>query len=246
MQKKLRPEVSGNLKTIGILGGLGPQATIAFEHQIHKVSQKLIKHFENQGYPPIFTYYVRHQPFIIYEDGTRPIPLTPHPHLLEVAKMLGAVADFLVIPSNTPHFFLKELTQASGKKVLNMIEMTINEVKRRKCKNVGILAMGHTLTSQLYQSPLNQLGIVTEGITDESLGKELDKELFNVMQGDENAKSTILAVDLVNHLRGKNVDAIIIACTELPLLLGVKSNAPDLINPSQCLAEATVRFAINA
>ena len=51
------------MKTIGVLGGLGPQATMDFEERIHTVSQQLIPQHGNSGYPPMVVYYYRHPLF---------------------------------------------------------------------------------------------------------------------------------------------------------------------------------------
>lgn len=47
------------MKTIGVLGGLGPQATMDFEARLHAVSQQLIAPHANRGYPPLLVYYYR-------------------------------------------------------------------------------------------------------------------------------------------------------------------------------------------
>ena len=51
------------------------------------------------------------------------------------------------------------------------------------------------------------------------------------------------AEDALNELRARSVDGIILACTEIPLLLGERATASDLINPLQLLADAAVRHA---
>jgi aspartate/glutamate racemase len=50
------------LKTIGVLGGLGPQVTMDFEARVHRVAQRLIPPHGNGGYPPMVVYYDRHPP----------------------------------------------------------------------------------------------------------------------------------------------------------------------------------------
>src|SRR3954447_16248667 len=119
------------MKTIGILGGLGPQATIDFELRLHTVAQKHIPQHETRGYPPVITYYLRHPPMRLLPDGSVPSVLTPHPQLLRAAKQLGARVDVLVIPSNTPHLFLDAIEDAAGRPILDMVDLTMREVERR-------------------------------------------------------------------------------------------------------------------
>src|SRR5438067_519227 len=119
------------MKTIGVLGGLGPQATMDFEQRIHRVSQKLIPPFAITGYPPMVVYYYREAPALHGPDRVLLQPIQPNPHLFEAASKLGKLVDFLVIPSNFPHLFKKEIEEASGRPMLSLIAITLDEVRRR-------------------------------------------------------------------------------------------------------------------
>ncbi len=232
------------MKTIGIIGGLGPQATIDFEKQIHSRSQKLISQHENQGYPQMITWYLRHPPMKLGEGGRPQIPLEPHPHLLEVARILGSQADFLTIPSNTPHLFLQAITKAAGCEVLNIVDLVIEELIKRSAKRVGVLAIGFTLENGLYQKRLVEEHMTSEIIPSE-IAIELDKAIFAVMEGRCSAADVGIATEAVDYLRDrKKVDSIIIGCSEIPLLLQ-KGGNKDLINPVELLADAAVKHALS-
>jgi quercetin dioxygenase-like cupin family protein len=88
------------MKTIGILGGLGPQATMEFEQRVHRAAQRLLPQDGNTGYPPMVVVYVRRPPVVMDADGRPMMPIQPAPQLLQAARWLGQVADFLVITSN--------------------------------------------------------------------------------------------------------------------------------------------------
>ena len=229
-----------NMKTIGVLGGLGPQATMDFEARIHRVAQRLIAPSYNRGYPPMVVYYYRHPPLLLTEQGKPQLPFRPDPRLLEAAKRLGGLADFLVITANTPHLFQAEIEQAAGRKVLSMIDTTLEEVRRRKWKHVGVLGLGDPV---FYTRPLGQLGIACETLGPESRAS-LDKAIFQLMEGRDNAESAAAAREAVAALRARGVEGVILGCTEIPLLLRESADEADLINPSQLLAEVTVRAAL--
>src|SRR4051812_47819032 len=92
------------MKTIGILGGLGPQATDDFLVRVHAVAQQALSQQFNSGYPPLIVYYVNHPPFVMDATGhPTTMPPQPHPGLLAAARTLGRSADFLVITANGPH-----------------------------------------------------------------------------------------------------------------------------------------------
>lgn len=62
------------MKIMGVLGGIGPQATMDFEARVHRVAQNLIPQQGNSGYPPMIVYYYRHPPFLM---GDNEFPLFP-------------------------------------------------------------------------------------------------------------------------------------------------------------------------
>lgn len=187
--------------------------------------------------------YVRKPPMVLNQDGSFPLILEPSPELLAAAKKIATVADFIVIPSNTPHLFQNQIESASGLKVLSIVDVTIEEIKKRKPKNVGVLAVGVTLREKLYQDRLDDLEIAWETI-DDDLVEKLDESIKALMEGHADEKARKVVLGAVELLRSKGVDGIILGCTELPLLLGKYSQAPDLINPAELLAQAAVRKAI--
>jgi aspartate racemase len=127
------------MKTIGVLGGIGPQATIDFEQRVHRVAQQLLPAQRNSGYPPLVVHYCRHPPVLLDADGQTRRPIQPDPRLLKAAHTLGQVADFLVVISNGVHGMQPALEQAADRPILSMIEVTLAEVARRGWQRVGVL-----------------------------------------------------------------------------------------------------------
>jgi aspartate racemase len=230
------------MKTIGVLGGLGPQATMDFEQRVHQVAQQLLRPQGNSGYPPMVVYYCRHPPILLDAAGQPQTPIQPDPRLLVAARKLGQLADFLVITSNGVHVMQPALEQAAGRPILSMIDATLVEVTRRGWRRVGVLTFR---TPLVYAQALEQQGLECESI-DAALQRPLDTAIQAVMEGRADAQSTEQARRAVMALRGREVDGIILGCTEIPLLLHADLDAPDLLNPTALLAEAAVRHAIDA
>ena len=228
------------MKTIGILGGLGPQATIDLETRLHKAAQKLIPPMQNSGYPPVIVQYYRHPPVLLTEQNVPVSPWQPDPRMLVAAKQLGSIADFLIIPSNGAHLFQSEIEKAADRKVLSMIDITMEEVKKRKWKKVGALGM---MNAKVYTNRLKEAGIEFE-IIDDALQGKLNKSIMKTMEGREDDEDRATVMQAITVLRSKKVDGIIPGCTELPLLLGENMNADDLLNPAQLLAEAAIKYSL--
>jgi aspartate racemase len=228
------------MKTIGVIGGIGPQATMDFEQRVHRAAQRLIPPRANGGYPPMVVLYHRRPPVRFGADMKPTLPITPDPGLLESARALGAFVDFLVITSNLPHLIQPEIEQASGRKVLSMIDLTLDAVRARGWQRVGVVGMG---IPTVYTSRLATMGIGIETLAS-APADALDRAILALMEGRETDASRRVAHDAIAELRGRGVDGIILGCTEIPLLLGAAGESPDLLNPAHLLAEAAVAQAI--
>lgn len=229
------------MKTIGVLGGIGPQATMDFEQRLHQAAQRLIPRRGNSGYPPLVVYYHRRPPVLVDEAGRSLLPLVPDPQLLAGARQLGQIADFLVITSNGAHMLQPAIEAAAGRPVLSMIETTVAEVVRRGWRHVGVLSL---FGPHVYNQPLDEAGIRWESITSE-LQAPLDQAIMQVMDGSNDAESTAHARRAVAMLRSRGVNGIILGCTEIPILLQADLGDADLLNPGALLAEAAVRHAMH-
>lgn len=226
---------------MGVLGGISPQATIDFEARVHRVSQRLVPQSWNSGYPPMVVWYHRRLPIRVGDDGTPLIPRQVDPQLVEAAAWLGRAADFLVIPCNAAHIGLDEIREAAGRPVLSMIDVTLDDVVRRRCTRVGVLGFGGA--SPLYLDPLRGRGIHCETIEPAAQAR-LDAGIRALMEGADGKDETEAALDVVRRLRAHAADGILLGCTEIPLLLHDDGEADDLINPAALLAEAAVRYAM--
>ena len=231
------------MKTIGILGGFGPQATMEMEAAIHHASQRFIPQQQNSGYPPMIVYYNRHPPVILKEDFSPVRPLQPDPRLLEAAKKLGPMVDFIIIPSNGLHALQSEIEQAAGCKVLSMIDATLDEVRKRQWHKIGVVGFGGK--PMVYINRFTELNLSFETIND-TLQEKLDVSIMRVMEGKNDDEDRALTLEVVMELRAKKVDGIILGCTEIPILLGQYAEGADLLNPGLILAEAAVKYSLSA
>jgi aspartate racemase len=229
------------MRRMGVLGGMSAQATMDFEARIHRCAQRLVPQDWTRGYPPMVVWYHRELPLRVGDDGRPVEPREIDPRLAEAAARLGALVDFLVVPCNAAHVGLRELRDAAGCPVLSMIDVAVDDVVRRKCRRVGLL--GARGVPAPYLDALGRRAIGCERI-DAALQLRLDAGIQAIMEGRDGKEETAAALAAVSDVRTRGVDAVILGCTEIPLLLHDESDAADLINPAALLAEAAVRFAI--
>ncbi len=228
------------MRTIGVLGGIGPQATMDFEARVHVVSQRLIPQRLNQGYPPMVTVYLRQPPVLFEPDGRPREPLEIEPSVLDTSRRLGQWADLIVSPCNTVHQFLDEVRDAAGCEMISIVDVTVAELRRREPERVGLLGLG---IPQVYAERFERerIDVVTPPA---GLRERLDDAILRLSEGVTEARHRSTAREAVDSVRAAGATVTVLGCTEIPLLLEAHSRAADLVDPAALLAEAAVRRAI--
>ena len=211
-----------------------------FERMVHLAAQKVLPQHANEGYPPLVTVYMRHAPVQVGDDGKPTAPLTLDGRVLDAAQKLGAWADLIAIPSNTPHFFLDQIAEAAQCTIVNMADVTVAEIQRRDTDRVGLIGLG---VPKIYSERLGEIGIDPLIASDEGRRK-LDDAIIRLMEGKEGDQERSDARATLQEVRDQKAEVTILGCTEIPLLLGDNALADDLVSPAALLAEEVVRRAI--
>ncbi|MGB6370168.1 MAG: amino acid racemase [Atribacterota bacterium] len=226
-------------KIIGILGGMGPEATIDLFYKIIKFTPAE----KDQNHLRII---IDNNPKI--PDRTAAIlgkGKDPLPALQETAKNLEkAGADFIIIPCNTAHYFLPLIQESVKIPILNMIEEAAEETQQRipQIQKVGLLASIGTYKTEIYHQQFKKFNI--EVISPEEKDKEeVMKAIYAVKAENlsEGIKKNILKI--AQKLIDKGAEAIIAGCTEIPLILKEGDISVPIIDPTQVLAKAAVQKA---
>ena len=226
-------------KIIGILGGMGPEATIDLFYKIIKFTpaEKDQEHLriiiDNNPKIPDRT-------AAILGKGKDPLPA-----LQETARNLEkAGADFIVIPCNTAHYFLSSIQESVNIPVLNMIEETAKDIQQRipQIQKVGLLASIGTYKTEIYHQHFKKYNIEVF-YPNEKDKDAVMKAIYAVKAGNlsEEVKSNILKI--AQKLIDKGAEAIIAGCTEIPLILKEEDISFPLIDPTQILARIAVQKA---
>ncbi|OGH06131.1 MAG: hypothetical protein A2W22_04480 [Candidatus Levybacteria bacterium RBG_16_35_11] len=234
------------MRSVGFIGGMSLIATIDILKRIKDASVAyLVPQYGNRGYPPIILYSINKAPMVLNPDGSYPEKLEPSSTLLEAARFVGEKSEFIILGSHTAHLFKKQIEKAAGKPLLSLVDLTIEEVKKRKCKKVGLIAIGVTIRDRLYQGPLKEIGVESI-ILPEELARKLDNEgVYLIQEGGDPKNGSQIAYDALDYFNKQGVDGVILGCTEIPILLGERASEANIINPSQLLAEAVIKKAMD-
>lgn len=226
-------------KTIGILGGMGPEATV----QMYSFILKNTRAEKDQD----------HIQVLIYSNPKIP-PRTdailgkgpdPTNDLINGIKLLlNGGSDFIIIPCITAHYFLPGIKKQIDFSYLSLIEESLKWVKKNipSIRKAGILSSTGTLASRLFHNHFLSGGI--EVIHPEEKEQE---QVMNAIFGDRGIKAghssgysrnTILT--MAENLINRGAEAVIAGCTEIPLALTARDISVPLIEPMEITARAGI------
>ena len=223
---------------LGVIGGMGPLATVKF---YDKVVLNTYAHNDKENIDLLL---LNHSTM---PDRTRCIIEKKDLEFLNVIKkdleILDNIGvDVVAIPCNTSHYFYDEFSKYTNLKIINMIEETILEIKKRGVKQVAVFGTIGTLNSKVYDKYAQKYGIEVKELSAEDKNSVMDiiykiKETNNL----ENKEF----IEILNKYCDKDTIGII-ACTELSLLDICKSiNTIDaldvLVNKSIELSGAKIK-----
>ena len=231
--------MTDTLRTAGVLGGMGPDATVDFMAKVIALTPA----DKDQDHIRML---VDHNPKVpnrqeaILGDGADPGPV-----MAAMAQRLeSSGADFLVIPCNTAYVFQASITEAVSIPLISIIDETIAAVARQSpdADAVGVLATDGCLKPGVYQDALQKKGISPVLPQAHEL-RELMDLVARIKGGDRSdavgAAMSGLAKALVDH----GAQAIIAGCTEIPLVLEQAELGVPLLSSTDVLAQKTVQLA---
>lgn len=225
------------MKTVGIIGGLGPETTSEFYLELIFSCKQLNK----ISYPHILVDSIP-LPFCIEKDaiadGTGEERCLPY--LISAAKNLEkSGADFLVLPCNSLHIFIKDIRKSVNIPVLSILEETSKFLKEQNIKKVGIIATPITIKNKLYEKHLKRKGIV-QFIPDNLQQAKIGKLILNLVSNQYSNKDREILLKVIKDFSKKRIKNIILACTDLQLLMPQQKNV-NIYDTMKILVDATVK-----
>jgi aspartate racemase len=225
------------MKTVGVIGGLGPETTAEFYLDIifstYKESKEQRPGILISSVP--LPYQIEADLIEKNEGGERYIP-----YLTEEAKRLEtAGADFLVMPCNSLHVFIEEIRDSVSIPVLSIIEETVNFVREKDYKRVGIISTSATIQNKLYENAFKEAGIAYETPDDFQQAK-MGKIILNLVTGQQRNEDREEIIKIIDTFDDRDVDCVALACTDLQLLIPKHKNL-EVFDTMKILADATVR-----
>lgn len=222
-------------KVVGIIGGMGPAATVDLFAKLVAATPAR----QDQDHLRIL---IDNNPRIPNRNeaivGAGP---SPGPHLAAAARGLQqAGADVLVIACNTAHAFQPDIEAAVSIPLLSMIDTTADAVVG--VARVGVLAADGCRNAGLYQRAFAERGADAIFLGDDAQAAFMDL-VYAIKAGDVGPGARERMAAFAQTLREAGAQAIVAACTEVPLVLTEQTARAPLINSTDALVARTVAFA---
>ncbi|MGD0689246.1 MAG: amino acid racemase [Candidatus Bathyarchaeia archaeon] len=230
--------MTGQEMIVGILGGMGPEATI-------DLFSKIVRSTPVSRDQDHLHLIIDNNPRVpdrqkaILENGPSPARML----IVTAQNLVAAGADFIVMPCNTAHYWIEEIRKAVAVPIVDMIEETAKETVRLypSLRTVGIMAATGTARSGLYQKQFRNLAIKTVLPTDGDQ-PTLMQAIYSVKGGDL-SKSSTNVIEIGQKLVKMGAEAVIAGCTELPLILKTGDLPVPIIDATQILATRAIQIA---
>ena len=228
-------------KVIGVLGGMGPAATVDIFQKILMANpcntdqEQLRIIIDCNSKIPDRTQYILHK-------GPDPLP-----YLRDSAEKLERFgADMIVIPCNAAHFFHANIQDYVNIPVMNIMQATFDYVtgKYPYVEKIGLLAATSTIKVGLYQKIFeeNGINIITP---DQKYQENVMSVIFDhVKKGNTGEEARKMICDAGKYLVSKGAQAVIAGCTEIPLVLEDGDLHVPVIDATDALAQMAVKAAL--
>ena len=233
------------MKKLGLVGGLGPVSTLEYYNLINKRYRDIVKPESVAGENPEMIIYSLNLG-VAYEmvSASDWTSLADY-QMGAIEKCIAAGADFCAIAANTAHIVFEEMVKRSSVPLIGMIDETCKYAKKNGWNKVLVYGTKFTMQSGLYENTGKKYGVECI-VPDEASQDIIQSIIFPNLEAnivDPVQKKQILS--LSNELLSKlDVDALVLGCTELPLIIEEGDLKIPLIDAASCHIDAIVKYIL--
>jgi aspartate racemase len=227
-------------KVVGILGGMGPEATVDLMSRVIRATSARddIDHIRmlvdnNPKVPSRIR-------ALIEKNGESPLEC-----LQDMARRLESWGvDFLAIPCNTAHYYHRGVQKAVRIPLLDMIDLSVNFMTAQipDLKTVGLLASSAVFDLGLYEQRFADAGVSLMAMYSDDQEKVMTA-IRKIKTSSYGPEVVIMIQEVADKLARHGAQALLVACTEISIIGGQITPAVRMFDASQILAEAIVREA---
>jgi aspartate racemase len=230
------------MKTIGIIGGLGPESTIDYYKEI-------IGAFNTKyvalAYPEIVVYSANINEFMRFVEAKNWSGLSEW--LLEkISSLQRAGAEFAAITSNTAHVVFDQIKTKSPIPLLSIVEEACNKAQEMGLRRIGLMGTNLTMEADFYKKSFISKGMSIV-IPSEKERALIHHKLFSeielgILKDSTRDELSAIAKRMADE---EKIDSLILGCTELPLILTESGFGIPFLNTTYIHCQSIIRYCIN-
>ena len=214
------------MKKFGLVGGMGPESTIPYYHDIVYGVQEALGEliFPELSIESVNVFEV------LRLCGEKQYDKLTEYLLGAINNLAKSGADFAALSANTPHIVFDKLKEQSPIPLISIVEATCEEAKLRGLKKIGLLGTIFTMTGEFFKAPFVKNGIQIIVPTESEIELVNDKISTELELGIVKEETLLFFQKVISRMKDEDgIEAIVLGCTELPLLLN------DEVSPVPCL-----------
>jgi aspartate racemase len=227
------------VKRIGLVGGIGPESTLDYYRRILAASARL----PGAPVPEIVILSTRMQELFDLMEAKNWDGLVAW-LLAKIEALRAAGADFAAITANTPHVVFERVQARSPLPLRSIVEATRREAERLRVRRLGLLGTRFTMRADFYARAFATSGmelVVPAAAEQELIHERLMTEIeLGVLK--DSTREELLGI-VKRLVDGQGAQAIVLGCTELPLILDRSEHGVPFLNTTAIHVEDVVRYA---
>lgn len=231
------------MKKLGIIGGTGPESTVDYYQSIIAEYQKEIG--DSNDLPELLIYSINmYKIFKLLDAG----------EYQDLADYLGSAvrsleragADFAVIAANTPHIVFNEILQQVNIPMISIVEETYRDAHAKGFRKIGLLGTKSTMSEEFYKKPFWEADkeiIIPEESVQNWIHEKIVSELEHGIVKKETKEEFINIIEQM--VEEHNIEAVILGCTEFPMLLKSEDLSIALLNTVEIHVKKIVKTLVS-
>lgn len=228
------------MKRIGIIGGLGPEATVEY----YRIIVEEYRARTHGIFPEVLMYSLSMSGFGCMVKPDK-LAETIAWLVKAVEALAKAGADFALIASNTPHIVFPDVEKQVSIPMLSIVNETCSVARQKGLQRCALLGTKTTMSSGFYQFVFKENNIeiiLPDPSEQEYIQKKLMNEiLFNKIKEKTRQGFLMIIERLIDQ---EKIDSVILGCTELPLILTGEECGIPFLNTTRIHAKAAVAFSL--
>jgi aspartate racemase len=208
------------MRTLGIIGGIAPESTIDYYRRVVATYRAACP---DGSYPKVFINSIDMSQLLALAAASN-LPAMTEYLSHEVAALARAGADLALFASNTPHLVFDAVQERSEIPLVSIVEATCAVAQARGLRRVGLLGTKFTMQAGFYAEVFGKQGISVVSPQPEEQAFVHNKYVGELVEGIFEVDTRTRVLSIVDTMRQRErLDAVILAGTELPLLLRAES-----------------------